>query len=340
MAGRLFDGVIKVEDYGSDDFGRTWMAMEFVDGRPPNKEIRPGDVWGVHRMLDGVGRSLDELHGLGVVHRDLKPDNIILRNVDHGWDPVIIDLGIAKWLAHEVATATGSVFGTPHYMSPEQFKDTKHVGPPTDRYALAVICFELLTNTLPYDGSTLPELLHQHMDSDIPPLAVPDPAAPERCIPVPHLDRFMARAMDKTPTRRFGSGKEMAEAFRQAAQSDGLWREPTHRGSLFAPLTRPVLAIKPPSGPVRKFDLREGPIVIGRHEDCQLALTSPRLSRLHSCIYAHGGDVWIADLNSQNGTRYRDKPLAHGKSVRLLVDGRPSTASLYDQVLEIQPMRG
>lgn len=338
MAGRHFDGVIKVEDYGSDDFGRTWMAMEFVDGRPPYREIRPGDTWGAHRLLEGVGRSLDELHGLGVVHRDLKPDNIILRNVDHGWDPVIIDLGIAKWLAHEVATATGSVFGTPHYMSPEQFKDTKHVGPPTDRYALAVICFELLTNVLPYDGSTLPELLHQHMDSAIPPLRMPDPNAPGRLLPVPHLDRFMARAMDKTPQNRFGTGREMADAFRQAAQADGLWQPPGNR-ALFPPMPRPILEFVPPDGPAQVFDIREGPIVVGRHENCQLALTSPRLSRLHACIYAQGGEIWVADLNSQNGSRYRDQALAHGKSVRLLVDGRPSRLMLYDQPLEIRPRR-
>ena len=61
MAGRAFDGVIKVEDYGSDEFGRTWMAMEFVDGMAPGGVIGRGDAWGVHRLLAGVGRSLDEL---------------------------------------------------------------------------------------------------------------------------------------------------------------------------------------------------------------------------------------------------------------------------------------
>src|SRR5690606_14061022 len=144
--------VIKVEEWGVDELARTWMAMEFVDGLPPATVIGPSDGWLVHRFLEGVARSLDELHGIGVVHRDLKPDNVLLRAALDGWEPVILDLGIAKWLAQDTATATGSVFGTPYYMSPEQFRDSKHVGPATDRYALAVMVFELLSGHRPFEG--------------------------------------------------------------------------------------------------------------------------------------------------------------------------------------------
>jgi serine/threonine-protein kinase len=343
MSGARFDGVIKVEDYGSDDFGRTWMAMEFVDGVSPAGAIGEGDGWGVHRLMEGVGRSLDELHGLGVVHRDIKPDNVMLRNTSSLWEPVIIDLGIAKWLAHEAATATGSVFGTPHYMSPEQFRDTKHVGPATDRYALAVIAFELLTGVLPYDGRSLPELLHQHMEAAIPSLRIPVRSVRQRMTvqgaaveeaafhDARNLDAFMRKAMAKSPKDRFSSGREMAAAFHQAAVADGVWEEPTKVDSLFEPLPRPIVEFQLPGEAPQRFDIRDGPVVIGRHEACQFVVASPRMSRLHACMYTHRGRIWVADLQSQNGSQYQDRQLTPGVPVPVRVDGQDSNIRVYDK---------
>jgi len=345
-------GVIRVETWNVDDYGRTWMAMEFVDGLVPSAVIRPGEGWPVHRLLEGVGRSLDELHGEGVLHRDLKPDNVLLRNRPDGWEPVIIDLGIAKWLSEEAATTTGSVFGTPHYMSPEQFRDTKHVGPATDRYALAVLCYELLCGHPPFDGRSLPDLLQQHMNAPVPPLRVPLPgqahdngatlhASEQRVVGAPNIDRFMQKAMAKAPQDRFSSSREQSDGFAQAARADNLWVPPAEPQPLFPPLPMSTIQVSsPPDQGPRRFDIREGPVVLGRHEACQFQVTSRRLSRLHACIYTHRGQLWLADLHSQNGTVYQGRSMTPGIPAPLPTDGAPASIRLYDREIIIQAVPG
>ncbi len=348
MLGMRAEGVIRVETWNVDDYGRTWMAMEFVDGLVPSAVIRPGDAWSIHRLLEGVGGSLDELHGEGVLHRDLKPDNVLLRNVPRGWEPVIIDLGIAKWLSEEAATTTGSVFGTPHYMSPEQFRDTKRVGPATDRYALAVLCYELLCGRPPFDGRNLPELLRQHMTAPVPPLRVPLTAEPyedgstlhgsdQEFLRAPNIDLFMQRAMAKDPRERFTSSAEQSSAFRSAAIADGLWTPPTEFEPLFPPLSLPTLELSSSREErAERFDVLAGPVVLGRHEACQYQVASRRLSRLHACIFSHRGQVWIADLHSQNGTVYQGRSLTPGIPAALPSDGTQVSIRLYDREVLIR----
>jgi serine/threonine protein kinase len=342
-------GMIQVETWNVDDYGRTWMSMEFVDGLTPAAVIRPGDGWSVHRMIAGVGNTLDSLHGEGVLHRDLKPDNLLLRNRPDGWEPVIIDLGIAKWLSEEAATTTGSVFGTPHYMSPEQFRDTKHVGPATDRYALAVVCYELLCGKTPFDGRNLPDLLHQHMTAPVPPLRIPIAqdlpedgatlhASNQHFVGAPHLDRFMQRAMAKDPRDRFTSAAEQTEAFERAARSDQLW-QPKAGVPLFPLVTNAWIELSSVDEGSKTFDISEGPVVLGRHEACQFSLTSRRLSRLHACVFTHRGQVWLADLHSQNGTVHQGRSLTPGVPAPLPMDGSRTSIRLYDREILIRAVR-
>ncbi|MCA9685912.1 MAG: FHA domain-containing protein, partial [Myxococcales bacterium] len=278
--------------------------------------------------------------------------NVLLRNRPDGWEPVIIDLGIAKWLSEEAATTTGSVFGTPHYMSPEQFRDTKHVGPATDRYALAVLCYELLCGRPPFDGRSLPDLLHQHMNAPVPPLKIPSSTNPhedgstfhgsdQEFRGAPHLDRFMQKAMAKEPWGRYSSSAEQSRAFAEAAHADGLWAPPTQPKPLFEPLPMYTLEMScQQDNQLERFDVREGPIVLGRHEACQFQVTSRRLSRLHACIFIHRGQLWLADLHSQNGTVYQGRTLAAGIPAPLPTDGSSASIRLYDREIVVRCVRG
>ncbi len=155
----------------------------------------------------------------------------------------------------------------------------------------------------------------------------------------PHLDRFMASAMAKNPRDRFGSSSEMSQAFYQAAVGDGLWIPPDHLRPLFDAPALPVVRITGPGGEL-EFDVREGPIVIGRHEACQYTLSSPRLSRLHAVLYTHRGRLWIADLHSQNGTHYEGRPMSAGIPTPIRSDGAPVAITLYDQPVTVTSLAG
>ena len=180
-------------------------------------------------------------------------------------------------------------------MSPEQFRDTKHVGPATDRYALAVIAFELLTGELPYDGRSLPELpapAHGGGNS-----VAADPGEGDAAQgdgagrrggggglpPCAAAERLhAARRWPSRRRRRYSSGNEMAHAFSQAAQQDGVWEEPTRVDPLFEPMPHPLVEITQQGQAPQQYDIREGPVVLGRHEACQCVIASPRMSRLHA----------------------------------------------------------
>jgi hypothetical protein len=153
---------------------------------------------------------------------------------------------------------------------------------------------------------------------------------------MPHLDRFMRKAMAKLPRDRFSSGREMAEAFKTAASADGIWSEPSTMHPLFEPVSEPMLELRLEGEEARTYDIREGPIAIGRHEACQFVLASPRMSRLHACIYTHRGRVWVADLQSQNGTHYQGRALTSGVPVPVRSGPENSTLKLYDREIDVR----
>src|SRR6266851_638237 len=150
--------IVNVFDFGEYE-GTPYMIIEYVPGGSLASRMKQGSMETADALkyLRGMAAGLDYAHSLGIVHRDVKPANVLLENDE---SPVIADFGLVKLMqSTSLRSMTGVTTGTPAYMSPEQVTGSK-VGPPADRYSLATIAYEMLTGSIPFDGEGLMEVLY------------------------------------------------------------------------------------------------------------------------------------------------------------------------------------
>ncbi|MEZ4407043.1 MAG: protein kinase [Polyangiales bacterium] len=224
--------IVEVLDFG-DDHGRLYMVMELLHGEGLAAFLRreapvaPGTLV---RVLDPVMAALIYAHERGIIHRDVKPQNIFLSQTPGEDEPTpkLIDFGIAKRIvADDVAlTATGMILGTPAYMAPEQALGSKDVTPAADQYSVAAILFEGLTGRVPHQADTYPAMLVA---------IVSQPPADLRALR-PDLDPALAttvmRALNFDPAKRY----ESLAAFREALRA---FRHLDQRGRVVVPAAAP-----------------------------------------------------------------------------------------------------
>ena len=156
-AGRLeHPNLVHVLDVGETDAGLLYLIMDFVDGQSLARSIARGPMApaAVARLIGQIAAGLGHAHDRGLVHRDLKPDNVLIVASDHGPVARIVDFGIAIFRDDDASRVTtqGIVMGTPHYMAPEQATGGK-LDARTDLFALGVILYELLAGVLPFEGA-------------------------------------------------------------------------------------------------------------------------------------------------------------------------------------------
>jgi hypothetical protein len=194
--------IVPVYDAGDHD-GVLWMAMRLVDGRPLDQLLAAGRRLGpdeVVAVIERIGAALDHAHGRGVVHRDVKPSNLLLEH-DDPHRAHLADFGIAA-TARSAGRYTAGFLGTAAYMAPEQARPSD-VGPPADRYSLACVAYEMVAGRPPFPGDDHVALLHAHATAPV--AALGDPA----------LDAVLQRALAKDPATRPPSGAALADELRR-----------------------------------------------------------------------------------------------------------------------------
>ncbi|MGH9601478.1 MAG: serine/threonine protein kinase, partial [Terriglobales bacterium] len=212
---------VRVDDLDTTDDGRPYIVMELVQGRDLRKVIHDEGPFSVARALDitrQTAAALGAAHALGITHRDIKPDNILLVPKPDGGEQVkVLDFGIAKVRegamdmgAGYTATKTGMVVGTPQYISPEQAmgKHGEAIDGRSDLYSLGVVLYEMLTGKLPFDSDTPVGLLLQHIQ------AIPTPPhqlRPDLQIPE-SLSTLLMKLLEKDRENRIQSAGELIEA--------------------------------------------------------------------------------------------------------------------------------
>jgi serine/threonine protein kinase len=223
--------VVTIYDVGEHE-GRVFMVMELMRGGTVSDRLKAGraiaDETALRWLREAAG-ALDAAHDAGVVHRDIKPGNLLLDERDR---LAIADFGIARIAMEDQLTATGQVLGTAAYISPEQAMG-KPATAASDRYALAIVAFELLTGAKPFEAEHFAAQARAHVE-DPPPLATEIDASLPRGV-----DPVLERGMAKEPSERWESAAAMVDALDRAMGSARAPAEPT----------RPIAAVAPPPPP-------------------------------------------------------------------------------------------
>jgi serine/threonine protein kinase len=213
--------IVDIFSFGALPDGRPYLVMERLEGLSLAALIEregPLSIGLSLALLEGIAEALDAVHEAAITHRDLKPDNVFLvRGRDGSWTPKLLDFGVAKLMAEELAhkTATGAAIGTPRYMSPEQTRG-KPVDARADVYALGVVAHELLTGAPLFEGDSVMDVLFKHAAEPPPRMSSVASHLP------PELDEPVLAMLAKRPSARPAKAGVAIAALRARARALGL----------------------------------------------------------------------------------------------------------------------
>jgi serine/threonine-protein kinase len=243
---------VSVLDFGEFD-GQLYLVMEYAAGRLLADRLDQGTVEPIEAVMiaRGIAAALRHAHSLGIVHRDLKPGNVILLDTAATGVPCkLLDFGLAKSVeGGEQLTMTGTVFGTPGYLSPEQAQGAA-ADARSDLYSLGIVMWEMLAGDKPFHGEDPIDVLRSHIHTPAPPVRE---FAPRTSL---QLDRVIARLLEKDPTKRFQTADELMTALGKLPETTGVAPTEAVRVEKAASVEQTVREI--PSALVRPWQVAVG----------------------------------------------------------------------------------
>jgi serine/threonine-protein kinase len=210
--------VVHTHDQGLMDDGTPYIVMELLEGSTLTEWIELTGPLSLHEtclLVTQLAKALGRAHKLGIIHRDIKADNVFLVDSEEEVFAKILDFGIAKHTRLpelDKRTKPGTIVGTPEFMSPEQMLADEPLSFRTDLWALGVVAYYGLTGELPFQGTTLVSLCLAVLE------AKPRPPSVHRAELPPSVDAWFAKALSRDPASRFDSSRDMAEALQRAAE--------------------------------------------------------------------------------------------------------------------------
>jgi serine/threonine protein kinase len=304
--------VVRIFDYGNDT-NMHYIVMDYIDGQSLKYYMinqGPLDPLRALNYARQIAEGLDTAYKQGVVHRDIKPQNILINTKDI---VKITDFGLARGRDTITLTQSNVFMGTAYYISPEQAESGRSADTRSDLYSVATVLFEMLVGHPPYEGETAVDIVIKHMNDKIPSICRQRPGLPME------MDAFMQRALAKSPTERFATPRDFITALEQIQArihpgdepiiKDHGGQEPKPGGSIKPPPPRPpqeARVIITASGQI--FPLKGDLMVVGRKDPTlgiypEIPLTDKTVGRRHAYLRHQQDSYTVEDLNAMNKTR-------------------------------------
>lgn len=348
-AGLDHPSIVNIYEFGEAGDGMLYIAMEYIGDGSLREHLRRFQERGTRFPIPQVMQigiqiadALDYAHRRDIIHRDVKPGNILLKRTERPDEPrfapyrsILTDFGLVQLLSGQRLTNMGVMMGTPVYMSPEQVEGADLDGR-SDLYSLGAVLYELVTGRVPFEFDSLSEAVMTHLRGDSPPSARSlRPQTP------PLVDALLMRALAKDREGRFATGSEMADAFRSALLS--LEDAPTQVMAAPVEASRNVvkpgysLVIMSGSATPTRTALQQPVYTLGRGPDNDIVLPVEGVSREHARLEGSERGWVLRDVSGRGGTRLGDRALRRNDRV-LLEPNQRFRIGPYTMFLEGPPL--